>query len=159
MDYQTQVNSNGATTPVTSRALESAADLWQQILLLGELQARLLVVEVGEGVRQARAGVLLVVCGVVFGIVALPVVLAALALILVEVTELTLAQSFSVVAGCAIVVAACLTAGGWWRLRQQTLGAPRSHAEWNLNWRWLKETLHRERGPQHRLPCPSPRSL
>jgi len=145
MDRQTQVSSNGIGESTGRRVVRSAAELWHHVMLLGELQGRLLTVELGEGFRKARTGVLLAVVGVLLGFASFPVVLAAVALILVETTSLTLAQAFGIVAGVAFALSLVLAAGGWLYLRSQTLGAPRSRAEWSLNWRWLKETLRRER--------------
>jgi hypothetical protein len=124
-------------------------------MLLGELQGRLLLVELGEGFRKARTGVLFVVCGVLVGIASIPVVLAALALVLVETADMTLAQAFGIAAGAAVALSVALAAGGWLYLRSQTLGAPRSRSEWYLNWHWLKDTLRRERASPNRTSADS----
>jgi hypothetical protein len=137
--------SNGLGESTGRRVVRSAADLWHHVMLLGELQGRLLAVELGEGFRKARTGVLFAVVGVLLGIASFPMVLAATALLLVETTSLTLAQAFGIVAGVALAVSLIIAAGGWLYLRSQTLGAPRSRAEWTLNWRWLKETLRHDR--------------
>jgi hypothetical protein len=146
---------NGVGESTGRRVVRSAAELWHHVLLLGELQGRLLLVELGEGFRKARTGVLFVVCGALLGLASVPVVLAALALVLVETAGLTLTQAFGVAAGAAVALSVALAAGGWLYLRSQTLGAPRSRAEWHLNWHWLKDTLRRERASPNRISADS----
>jgi hypothetical protein len=150
MDRQTQVRSNGVGESTGRRVVRNASELWHHVMLLGELQGRLLAVELGEGFRKARTGVLVAVVGVFLLLASFPVVLAAVALIIVETTSLTLAQAFGIVAGIALALSLILATGGWLYLRSQTLGVPRSQAEWSLNWHWMKETLRRERSlPPH----------
>jgi hypothetical protein len=153
MDRQTQVSPNGLGESMGRGVVRNAAELWHHVMLLGELQGRLLLVELGEGFRKARTGVLVVVCGVLLGMASIPVVLAALALVLVETADMTLAQAFGIAAGAGVALSVALAAGGWLYLRSQTLGAPRSRGEWSLNWRWLKETLRRERASTNRGPA------
>ncbi len=145
MDFQTQMNGNGTEDAPSHRVVRSAAASWHHALVLGELQFQLLLVEFSEGFRQVRGGLLLVVGGLLFGIASVPVVLVALALLLVEAAELTPALAFGSVAGLAILTTTVLLAAGWGRLHGESLTTPRSRAEWKTNWRWLKETLARER--------------
>src|SRR5262245_17314238 len=99
MDRQTQMSSDGIGESTGRRVVRSAAELWHHVMLLGELQGRLLTVELGEGLRKARTGTLFAVIGVLLGLASVPMVLAAVALILVETTSLSLAQAFGIVAG------------------------------------------------------------
>jgi len=159
MDRQTQVTLNGVDEPSGRRVVRNAAELWHHVMLLGELQGRLLTVELGEAYRKARTGALFTVVGALLLLASFPVVLAAVALTVVETTHLTLAQAFGIVAGIALVLSLILVAGGWLYLRSQTLGVPRSRGEWSLNWHWLKETLRRERASPARTSDGNPQRL
>jgi uncharacterized membrane protein YqjE len=158
MDHQTQMNGNGAGEPPVRGVARSAGELWHHILLLGELQMRLLAVELAEGIRRAKTGTVLLATGLILAMVTLPVLLVSAALVLVEQTRLTPAEAFSLVVGISLVIAAILVGGGLWHLRNNSAGLPLSRTEWKVNWRWLKETLRQARASRSRLPSDAPRA-
>ena len=150
MDYQTQMNGNGAVEPPAQAVVRSASDLWHHILTLGELQTRLVALELGEAAERARTAALLIAVGAVLAFASLPVILACLALVLVEVAGMTPAAAFAIASGLAVVVSSVLIAVGWRQFRRNSTGVSRSREEWRRNWRWLKETLRRERAAGER---------
>jgi len=158
MDHQTQMNGNGAAEPPAHAVARSASDLWHHVLTLGELQTRLLAVELGQAMGRARTAALLVAAGAVLAVASLPVILACLALVLVEVAGMTAAGAFGIVSGLAVVVSVALVAVGWRQLRQNSDGVSRSREEWRRNWSWLKETLRRERPAAERSRASANRS-
>jgi hypothetical protein len=157
MDHQTQMSGNGAGEPPVRGVARSAAELWHHILLLGELQMRLLAAELAQGIRLAKAGTVMLAAGLIVALVTLPVLLVSAALILMEQTGMTPAKAFSLVAGASLLIAAVLIGGGLWQLRTSSCGLPLSRLEWTANWRWLKETVRRARASRNRLPSEAPR--
>ena len=145
MDRKTQMNVNGAGDHPVREAARNAADLWHHVLTLSELQTRLLLVEMREAIARARMAALLVVAGCMLGLASIPVLLACVALVLAEQTQLSLASAFGLTSGVAVLFSGALIGIGWRRLHQNASGVPRSREEWRLNWSWLKDTLRRER--------------
>jgi len=139
MDRQTPMNANGTDEPSARAAAHSAADLWHHILILGELQMRMLAVELGEGIRQARTACIVLVIGCVVAVACVPVVLACLALVLAETMALSLAGAFAIASLLAVSISCVLIAVGWRQLRKNAVGIPRSREEMRVNWRWLKD--------------------
>jgi uncharacterized membrane protein YqjE len=151
------MNGKSAGEPPVRGVARSAAELWHHVLLLGELQLRLLAVELTEGIRLAKAGTVMLATGLIVTLVTLPVLLVSVALVLVEQTRMTPAAAFSLVAGTALLIAAVLIGGGLWQLRNSSCGLPFSRLEWTANWRWLKETVRQARASRSRLPSDAPR--
>jgi hypothetical protein len=156
MDHQTQMNGNGAGEPPVRGVARSAGELWHHIFLLGELQMRMLSVELAEGIRRAKTGTAILVTGLVLALVTLPILLVSGALVLIEQTQMTPAEAFSLVAGISLLIAAALIGGGFWHIKNNSAGLPLSRTEWKANWRWLKETLRRARAPRSQLPSDAP---
>ncbi len=154
MDHQTPMNGNRLDEPTARDVARSAGDLWHHIFVLGELQTRLLAIELAQGVRQARSACVLLVIGGVVALASLPVALACLALVLAETTALSLAGAFAVASVLAVSTACGLIVVGWRQLRKNATGIPQSRDEWRSSWSWLKETFQgpppsaaRARGP------------
>jgi hypothetical protein len=159
MDHQTSMNGNGASgEPPVRGVARSAGELWHHILLLGELQMRLLAVELGEGIRRAKTGTVILATGLVLALVTLPVLLVSGALVLVEQTQMTPAEAFSLVAGISLLIAAALIGGGLWHLKNNSAGLPLSRMESKANWRWLKETLRQARASRSQIPSDASRT-
>jgi uncharacterized membrane protein YqjE len=158
MDHQTQMNGDGDGEPPVRGVARSAGELWHHVLLLSELQMRLLALELAEGIRRAKTGTVLLATGLILAMVTLPVLLVSVALVLVEQTRLTPAEAFSLVAGVSLVIATALVGGALWHLRHNSPGLPLSRMEWKANWRWLKETLRQARASRGRLPADAPRA-
>ncbi|MFN0052001.1 MAG: phage holin family protein [Planctomycetales bacterium] len=143
MAYQTPMSANGRDEPTVRGVAGGAADLWHHLLLLVELQMRLLAAELAAGIRAARGACLLMLIGGAMLLASLPVGLASLAFILAETMDLSLGRAFALTALIAALMAGALVATGWRLLKTNAAGIPRSRDEWRLNWSWLKETLRR----------------
>lgn len=139
MDHQTPMNAHQPDEPTAQDVARGAGDLWRHILFLGELQTRLLTVELAQGIRQARSACLLLAIGCVVALASLPVVLACLALVLAETTALSLAAAFAVTSVSAGLISCVLIGVGWRELRKHAVGIPRTREEMSVNWKWLKD--------------------
>ena len=155
MDHQTPLNADRPDEPTARDVGRSAADLWHHILILGELQTRLLAVELAEGIRQARSACVLLAIGGVVALASLPVALACLALVLAETTALSLGGAFAVASVFAVLTSCGLIAVGWRRLRNNATGIPQSRDEWRMSWSWLKETSQGQHRSKSRAREPS----
>lgn len=122
-------------------ALGNLAYFLRDLVALIELQAMLFVVDAQDGLRKARAGLLLLVLFGVLGVSCLPLALAGLAWILAESTHLTVGQALLCVAVSGMFIA-CL--GVYLAARQARPTADclrRSRNEWQCNVAWVKTTL------------------
>jgi hypothetical protein len=117
---------------------------------------RMLAVELAEGIRRAKTGTVILATGLVLALVTLPILLVSGALVLMEQTQMTPAEAFSLVAGISLLIAAALIGGGLWHIKNNSAGLPLSRMEWKTNWRWLKETLRQARASRSRLPSDAP---
>lgn len=156
MDRQTQINGGPAAEAPGRRFVENAGELWHHTLLLGELQVRLLSAELRAGLRQARLGAVLLVAGLALGLGTIPIILTALALVLLETSGTTPAVAFGVIAGVAVAIACALAIVGGWHLKSRRLGLSRTRSEWDLNWRWFKEFLGGDRAARDRRASRAP---
>jgi hypothetical protein len=145
MDHQAQMNGS-AESPARNVA-RNMADVWHDVLTLSELQARLVAIETRDVLEKSRAAIGLLAAGCLVALAALPILLAAGALFLVETTSLTPAAAFGLAALVGIVVAGCLCAWGWWVLRRSCGGFQRSGCEWRRNIEWFKNVLARGSAP------------
>jgi hypothetical protein len=143
MVRQTQMNGKRAVESPVRVAARSAAGLWHHVLTLVELQIRLVGKELSQVLSRAGMAAGLIFVGGVIALTAMPIVLIAVALVLVEALGLSPAGAFALTALLAFLVAAGLILAGWWQLRKG-VDLPRSREEWRLNWNWLKTTLREE---------------
>jgi len=149
MVSQTPLHRNGTGESPVREAARSAAGVWHHVLTLAELQVRLFLVEVGEGLTGLRTAAIVVMGGCVLALAALPVLLVCLALTLVEAAHVSPAAAFAIVALLSLTISGAMVVGGAKRL-QRAITVPRSSSEWKLNWSWLKTTLQEERGALNR---------
>jgi hypothetical protein len=150
MDRQTPINANGTDEPSARDVARSAANLWHHILVLGELQMRMLAVELVEGIRQARFACVVLFIGFAAALASLPVALACLALVLAETMAVSLAVAFAITSVAAVSLSCVLVAVGWRQLRKNATGIPRSREELKVNWRWLKDTSQGQHASRRR---------
>lgn len=139
MDHQTPMNANPRDETTAWDVARSAGDLWHHIFILCELQTRLLAVELAQGIRQVRSAFVRLAIGGVVALATLPVGLAWLALVLAEITALSLAAAFAVTSVSAILISCVLIGVGWRGLRKNAVGIPRTREEIRVNWKWLKD--------------------
>ncbi len=140
MDHQTQVNGASATSPARNVA-RNMADVWHDVVNLSELQVKLTALDAREALEQSRSAILLIAAGCCLALAALPILLAAAALWLIEQTSLTPATAFALAALVGIVFGGGLVVGGWLVLRRGFRGFQRSAGEFSRNIDWLKTVL------------------
>jgi len=140
---QTKVNtSNGCETPPQAVA-RSTAEFLHDILTLGELQARLLVLDGKTDLKRLIFPFVVLATGAVICLSCVPVALAALALVLVEAAEFTHAQAFGIALLVGLGLGGILVLGAAFYLRSGWTLFERSRIEWQRNVQWAKDVLRR----------------
>jgi hypothetical protein len=146
MHHQTKINEpNGAPVTASKALARDVGEFAHDVLTLAELQAQLFVADVQECGRRVLFPGLVLICGVALGLACVPIALAALALLLVQYFEMSLAAAFLVAALAAAAVSALLCAFGCVQVRQRTVVLGRSQQELVRNLRWIKKVLERSR--------------
>jgi len=148
-----QHHANGAETPPQAVA-RSSMEFLHDLITLGELQAKLLLLDAQEGLTRLAiwAGVLAV--GALLALACFPVCLAVIALWIAELGGLSTAQAFTISLLLGLIVAAAMIGAGIYTIRSRATFLQRSWTEWRQNVRWVKETLRRlsSSGPRNRFP-------
>lgn len=143
MARQTQMNPNGRQEAPPRAVSRSIADFWHDLMVLFELQGRLLAVELQETARESRWICALLVFSVCLAVSCIPVGLMGAAWLLAEQGALTTGQAFLIVFVLGWFAAGALIYGSL-RILQQRVGLfRRSKAEWSESVRWAKATLKR----------------
>ena len=145
MVAQTQVEqkTNGADNSPPRAMARNTGELLSDAMTLVELQSKLLLVDVKSDLRQLIAPVVLVFCGVILALAALPIAMIALALGLEAATDLQLWAAFAISFAVAILIAGGAIGGGVWFLLHGLSFLSRSRSEWVQNVRWFKNLLRR----------------
>jgi len=137
----------------------SGAEFLHDLTVLAELQGKLLLVDIRQGLWKLLMPFGVLLAGTSLALGSVPIALAALAATLSETTKLTLAQSLGISLLVGAVFSAALTLAGWMALRSNFRFLNRSYAEWRRNLQWAKDTLKRlgqaSHSPIHRSPSPS----
>jgi hypothetical protein len=129
---------NGASPGgVVSNVAEFADDL----MSLGELQARLVAIEAKQNFRAVTAGSAILITGVVIALAALPIALAGIAELLVSFAGLNHGYALLAVAVAAFAIAGTCVAIAVARLRASDLGFPLSREEFTRNLNWIRTVL------------------
>ena len=118
----------------------SAKELIRDCIALGELQARLLLLDLREGGRGAVGPMILIAAAACAALGSFPVILSALALAIAE-ANLPLWACF-LIAGAAGLLASAVTGYvGWRYLKRNASVMNRSRTEFQRSVAWLKATL------------------
>ena len=123
------------------RIRTNLAGLAHDALTLVELQVQLLGVDLRDAGRGARAAGVLVVIGVVLALGCVPILLLAMAHVLMEAVNWPGSAAYTVLGLSAALIAAGLLWCGWRTGRQAIATVQRSRAELMETIRWLKESL------------------
>jgi hypothetical protein len=133
--------------PVTSADADSGqmvsnvAGFGENLLTLGELQARLAAVELKQNLEAARISAPVLTTGVALALTSLPIALAGIAELLVAELEMRRGIALLIVALVAFAVAGtCLAIGGV-QLRRTVTGFPLSGEELTRNLHWVRTVL------------------
>jgi uncharacterized membrane protein YqjE len=146
MDHQTTINEQNGSPQTTPRAMaRDVGEFAHGVLTLAELQAQLFAADVQECSRRVLVPGLVLLCGAVLGLACLPIALAALALLVIQVFEISYAAGFLIAAAVGAVLSALLGVIGLFQVRQRVAVLGRSQQELVRNVRWIKKVLERSR--------------
>jgi len=135
----------------------STGEFLHDVTTLAELQGKLLWVDCQNGLRKLLIPIVTLVVGLVVAIGCVPIALAALALTIAELTELTIAASLGISLAVGLVLAAILSVGAYFWLRNGFSFLERSYYEWTRNVAWAKDMM--KRLSQMSRPQPPPRTV
>jgi hypothetical protein len=146
---QAQITTANGQTELPPRAVaRNTAEFFHDVTTLGELQAKLALVDFREGLARLLTPVIVLALGVAVGLGAVPIALAALALTIATTTELSLAACFGIALLAGLVLCAVLVVPAIFALRSGLSMFERSRYELGRNMKWVKDTLRRlSQGP------------
>jgi len=139
------MNTNGDTRTNEPTVAASFADLTNDIIELGELQAQLLACDVKKTSQNVRTSLILFAIGLGLLLGCVPVVLIALAELLKSQLAWSPPAAYAVAAIVGLLCCAAALGVGYVKLRTGFDALNRSRVEFNRNIAWLKSTL-RNRG-------------
>ncbi|HZL90967.1 MAG TPA: phage holin family protein [Pirellulaceae bacterium] len=146
MENQTKLNEQNGLPETAPRAMaRNVGEFAHDVLTLAELQVQLFVADAQECGRRVLVPGLVLLGGVVLGLTCLPIALAALALLVIQVFEISYAAGFLIAVVVGAVVSALLCAIGLFQVRQSVTVLGRSQQELVRNLRWVKKVLERSR--------------
>jgi len=141
---QTEVKPSNGTAELPPRAMaRSTSELLHDMATLGELQGKLVLVDLREGVTKLLVPAGLAIMGAGIGLGCVPIALMTLALSLEKLTNLSPPVCFAIAFGVGLLIAAALVIPALATLKTGVHIFDRSLAEWRRNRQWAKETLKR----------------
>ncbi|MBL8827938.1 MAG: phage holin family protein [Planctomycetaceae bacterium] len=135
---------NHRPTPEPKLA-DGASHALHDLVMLAELQAKLLELDLKQAVQRVLRHAVLLAIGGLLLIGAVPVAIIALALTLAQELPVSLAAAYWLTLLGVVLAAGLLIFAAMLRLRQVTNVFARSKAEWRCNVQWLKDTLRGRR--------------
>jgi hypothetical protein len=149
---------NGPETPPQAVA-RSSIEFLHDLITLGELQAKLVMVDVKQGVKRLAVWAGVLVIGGFLALACFPLCITAVALGIAEAWHLSMAQAFGLSVFLGLLIAAGMIGAAVVGIRNHTNFLERSWTEWRQNVRWVKETLRRLSSPSRngRFPPAAPR--
>ena len=146
MVQPTTINeSNGAPKAASKGLARDVGEFAHDVLTLVELQTQLFVADAQECGRRVLVPGLVLLGGLVLGLTCLPLALAALALLVVQLFEISYAAGFLIAVVVGAVLSALLCTIGFFQVRQSVAVLGRSQQELVRNLRWVKKVLERSR--------------
>jgi hypothetical protein len=121
----------------------STAELLHDMASLAELQGKLVVVDLREGVAKMLVPLGLAVAGICVALGTIPVGLMTLAFALEKLTTLSVPVCFAIAFGVGLLLAAILIIPALATLKTGVQILDRSLAELRRNLQWVKETIKR----------------
>src|SRR5262245_20484405 len=119
------------------------AEFLHDFTTLAELQGKLLVVDLKEGTAKLLVPVISLLVGAAIALGCIPIALAALALMLHEITTLTLASCFGISLAIGLFMALVLVIVAFGVVKSGMAMFDRSLHEFRRNMQWAKDTLKR----------------
>lgn len=150
MAGQTQVNGSPKRRGAAVAFRENLSGLLHDVIELGELQTRLLMVDLSEASRGSALAVVFVAVALVLALGSVPVLLLGIGWALVYFAEWTQAAAFVTTALVALMLAAGLTWFAWRKLHRAIGKLSRSRDELATNVAWVKDALKQNTSPSHR---------
>lgn len=136
---------NGSPQSAPRTLARDVGGFAHDVLTLAELQAELFAADVREcGERVVVPGFVLL-SGLALGFACFPIVLTALALLLIQAFEISYAAGFLAAFVVGAVLSALLCVLGWLRVRRHVALLGRSKLELACNLHWIKKVLERNR--------------
>lgn len=128
---------------------QSVGYLAHDLIVLLELQAKLLAVDARETYQRLQGPALVIGLGLALAAGACPVALLGFAFWLAEVANFSPAGALFVSAGVGLAVGGLLFVWGWKESRKEFAAMQRSCRELSQNVQWIKNVLKR-RGPSNK---------
>ena len=149
---------NGRSNELPPRAVaRSTAEFLHDITTLAELQGKLLVIDLQEGVKKLVISTILLVLGTIIALGTVPIALATVAFLITYFTELPLVCTFGIALLVGLVLAAALAIPALFALKKNVWMFDRSRDEWIRNMQWAKEAMRRMSGRESTSPAASGR--
>jgi hypothetical protein len=123
----------------------SVSDLTHDIIELSELQAQLVALDLKQSMEKARTTLILAVAGACVALGTIPVALLALAALLYEQLQWSIAGSVATAMAVGLLIAGVVLGIAYGYIKQGLVSMERSREELRRNISWLKTTL-RTRG-------------
>jgi uncharacterized membrane protein YqjE len=142
------MNTNGRQTGKTPNVAASVSELTSNVIELTELQAQLLALDMKQSAQKARASLILAVTGVCVLLGTIPIILFALAYVLIEQAGWSNAAGLGFAALVGLVIAGVVLGVAWALIRKGLVNIERSREELRRNVAWLKSSL-RSHGHAH----------
>jgi len=135
------MNTDGRVRTEQPNVASSFSGLGHDAIELAELQAKLFSLDVKETTKSAGVSIALVIGSACVLLGSIPVLLIALAQLLVEQLGWSQAASYGVAAFVGILVSVGICAAAWARFSIGMATMKRSREELNRNVAWLKSNL------------------
>ena len=143
VDQAQDIRGNGRRTRQGPGVRRSLASLASDVVSLVELQGQLALYDARESARRTAVPLGMLATGGVTAFAALLLLLAGASLLLEQLTALSYAASFLIVAGVVLVLAIGLLYLGWKKLQATFHVFERSRTEFVANLNALKSALRR----------------
>jgi uncharacterized membrane protein YqjE len=140
MAAQETMKANGQTPPLGKNLSGFARD----VVTLTELQFKLLAVDCRDARITAGQGLMLLGAGAVLALAVVPILLVAIAFVLIEVADWSHWSSFLTAGAISLAIAGLCGWYGWRRMKSATSTFQRSRAELSETFQWIKETLRHQ---------------
>jgi hypothetical protein len=143
-DQATLNTGNGRGVPINAPAealVGGVADFGNDLATLGELQAKLIAIDLKEAAGRATMPLIVAAGGAALALGALPVVLLGVAELLVSYTTLARGWAYLLVGGLAIVLAGVAAMVVLPRLKASLESFRRSREELTRNIAWVRTVL------------------
>jgi hypothetical protein len=144
---QAKVTSDPAISPTRAFA-RNTAEFVHDVVTLGELQVSLLKLDVAQMAGRIVVPAIVLAVGAVIVLSCMPILLAAVALTMVEVWNWSLPQAFFFALGCGLLLGGVASLYGVVAIRRSIAVLERSRNELAQNVSWIKQVLKRLGAPR-----------